>query len=101
MTNAAVISTPEWRYRDLLFILGSAKDIQRLLLEAGYMPPPEDTIQGWKTRNSIPGRWVPVIVQMGIDREFIRDLRDLKPKAKYKPREKKNDRRSTQGSGKV
>ena len=71
---------PAWSFKNLLMVLGTAKEIQELLRQRGYHPPPEDTIQGWRNRNSIPGKWVPVFIQMGIDRKFIADIDGLKPK---------------------
>lgn len=88
----AAIAEPTWLYRDLLMFLGTAKDIQRMLRAEGYEPPPEDTIQGWRNRNSIPGKWAPVVIQLGLARGVLGKVADLKP------REKKNDRRSPQGS---
>lgn len=73
---------PEWRYKDLLTALGTAKEVQALLVAKGYETVPEDTIQGWRTRNSIPGKWVPILVQMGVERKFIGGINDLKPREK-------------------
>jgi len=70
---------PEWRFKDILMYLGTAGDIRNLLKAKGYQPPPEDTVQGWRNRNSIPGKWVPVLIELAIERQMIRDIDDLKP----------------------
>ena len=71
--------TPEWRFKHILRSLGTADDIRWLLFGKGYTPPPEDTIQGWRNRNSIPGKWVPVIIELAQEKRLIRDVADLKP----------------------
>ena len=75
-----IIAAPEWRYRDLLVGLGTSGDVRALLKEKGYQPPPEDTVQGWKNRNSIPGKWVPILLELGIEKGLFKDVAGLKPK---------------------
>lgn len=69
---------PEWKWHDLLMMLGSAKEIGRMLEERGYPPPPRSTIQGWRNRNLIPANWVPVFIKLALDGQFIRDIEDLR-----------------------
>jgi hypothetical protein len=75
---------PEWKYKQILDRIGSAAAITTRLQDKGYQSPPEETIQGWKTRNSIPGKWVPVILELAFDdkiiKNLIKNLNDLKLK---------------------
>lgn len=73
-------SKPEWRFRQILLDIGTADEICMLLFSKGYEPPPEDTIQGWRNRNSIPGPWVPVIIQLAREKGLISTIEDLKPR---------------------
>jgi hypothetical protein len=77
-----LIVQPEWLYRDLLVGLGTSGDVRALLEAKGYQPPPEDTVQGWKNRNSIPGKWVPVLVELGIEKGIFKDVGGLKPRGR-------------------
>lgn len=77
---------PNWRYHEVLTALGTADEIKWMMFGKGYEPPPEDTIQGWRNRNSIPGKWVPVIIELATDKGIINTLSDLKPE---KPRGRK------------
>ena len=33
----------------------------------GFFPPPADTVQGWSTRNSLPGAWSPAVFALAQD----------------------------------
>jgi hypothetical protein len=81
---------PSWLFKNLLTILGSTGDIRSMLYDKGFFPPPDDTIQGWRNRNSIPGKWVPVLIQLGIERGFLRDINDLKPRERTRGRSPTN-----------
>lgn len=85
---ANTYSKPEWRFKQILLELGTAEEVCWLLFGKGFEPPPEDTVQGWRNRNSIPGCWVPVIMELAFEKGLIETIDDLKP------REKKNDRSS-------
>ena len=37
----------------------------------GYRPPAADTMQGWVTRNSIPGPWMPAVLDLAMDEQLI------------------------------
>lgn len=72
---------PVWRYYDLLMMLGSANEIRLMIQKKGYEAPPEDTVQGWRNRNSIPGKWVPILIQLAVDKGVIKSIDDLKKAA--------------------
>lgn len=55
----------------------SDKQIADLIRSYGIDPPPESTIRGWRARNSIPARWLLVLVRIAIDQKVVRDLDEL------------------------
>jgi len=59
---------PAWEYDKFLFSLGSDREIQQLLADRGFAPPPLKTIAGWRQRNSIPVRWLPLLIDEGLRR---------------------------------
>ena len=69
---------PQWNWKNLLLMLGTANEIGRMLEERGYHPPPRTTIQGWRNRNMVPADWVPVFIKLAIEGQFIRDIDDLR-----------------------
>jgi hypothetical protein len=68
---------PEWKYSDLVASFGRGEDVSRMIDLAGYKPPPLKTIYGWRTRNSIPGRWVPLLIMLAQEQGLIKDIRTL------------------------
>jgi len=71
-------ATPQWRFYDLLKMLGKTQDINALLEQHGYPVPPPTTIQGWRTRRKLPADWVPVFLQLALDAGFIKSINDLR-----------------------
>lgn len=69
---------PRWRFTSLLTYLGSTAAIQSGIASKGYTPPPKHTIDGWRQRNSIPTRWLPLIIELAVEGGFIRDAKDLR-----------------------
>jgi len=37
----------------------------------GFFPPGADTVQGWATRNSLPGTWSPAVFSLAQDAGLI------------------------------
>jgi len=78
---------PEWKVRDIIDKLGGVGGITEKLMAKGFFPPGADTVQGWVTRNSLPGAWAPAVFSLAQDAGLIespmdalmRDTR-LKPK---------------------
>lgn len=68
---------PSWDFYNLLDRLGSVADVRQIIDEAGYNVPPRETVQGWRSRNAVPGCWVPVLIQVGLDRGLINRVDDL------------------------
>jgi hypothetical protein len=69
---------PNWKWYDLLMMLGTANEISRMLEERGYPPVPRTTLQGWRNRNLLPANWVPVFIKMALDQDLIKDIDDLR-----------------------
>jgi hypothetical protein len=67
---------PEYDYRLLLKAMGSDKDIQDAITAYGFEPPPIGSIRGWRVRNSIPGRWVPLLMSWAGQQGLINDAGD-------------------------
>lgn len=68
---------PEWKYSALLASLGRGEDVERYIDLAGYQPPPLATIYGWRTRNSIPPRWLPLLLMIAQEQGLIKNIRDI------------------------
>jgi len=41
--------------------LGGVGPMTEKLMARGFFPPGADTVQGWVTRNSVPGAWAPAL----------------------------------------
>jgi hypothetical protein len=53
---------PVYKYRELIAAIGSDADVQNAFRNGNYYVPPASTIRGWRTRNSIPSVWVPLLI---------------------------------------
>lgn len=53
---------PEHDFKTLLDAIGNDKAVASLIKGYGYEAPPLASIRGWRARNSIPSRWVPLLV---------------------------------------
>lgn len=63
---------PMWKVRDLVANLGGIGPLTEKLIAKGFAPPPPNTIQGWVSRNSIPGTWSPAVFALAIEEGLIR-----------------------------
>ena len=68
---------PMWRIRDVITHLGGVGKLSEKLLAKGYRPPGVDTIQGWVSRNSIPGAWLPAVLGLAMDEHLIHHPEEL------------------------
>ena len=64
--------TPMWKVRDMIEKLGGIGPMTEKLMSKGFFPPGADTIQGWSTRNSLPGAWSPAIFALAQDAGLIK-----------------------------
>jgi hypothetical protein len=53
---------PDYKYREMLTAIGNDLDIQQVIMKAGFEPPTVAVIRGWRRRNSIPPRWLPLLM---------------------------------------
>ena len=74
---------PVWKVRDIIEKLGGVGPTTEKLMAKGFFPPGADTVQGWATRNSIPGAWAPAVFALAQDAGLIETpmdalMRDVK-----------------------
>jgi hypothetical protein len=62
---------PVWKARDIIERLGGVGGVAEKLMAKGFFPPGADTMQGWATRNSIPGAWAPAVFSLAQDAGLI------------------------------
>lgn len=80
-------TAPTWKVKDMIDKLGGVGPMTEKLMAKGFMPPGIDTVQGWATRNSIPGAWSPAVFSLAQDAGLIENpmdalVRDFKLKKK-------------------
>jgi hypothetical protein len=63
--------TPVWKVRDIIAKLGGVGTVTEQLMAKGFLPPNADTVQGWSTRNSLPGAWAPAVFGLAMDAGLI------------------------------
>lgn len=78
---------PVWKVRDMIDRLGGVGGITEKLMAKGFSPPGADTVQGWVTRNSLPGAWAPALFAVAQDEGLIENpmdalIRDFRLKRK-------------------
>lgn len=62
---------PVWKVRDIIAKLGGVGPTTEKLMAKGLFPPGADTVQGWATRNSVPGPWAPALFALAQDAGLI------------------------------
>lgn len=67
---------PVWKVRDIITKLGGVGGTTEKLMAKGFFPPPADTVQGWSTRNSVPGCWSPALFALAQDAGLIESPMD-------------------------
>ena len=80
---------PVWKVRDIIEKLGGVGSLTEKLMARGFFPPGADTVQGWATRNSIPGAWSPALFAVAQAEGLIESpmdalVRDFRLKKKNK-----------------
>jgi len=68
---------PVYKYRELLQSIGTDADIQALIRSYGYDSPTVPVIKGWRMRNSIPTRWLPLLMHRAIQSGDLTDVTRL------------------------
>jgi hypothetical protein len=67
---------PTWKVRDMVEKLGGVGALTDKLMTRGFFPPGADTVQGWVTRNSLPGSWSPAVFALAQAEGLIEDPMD-------------------------
>jgi hypothetical protein len=65
---------PHYRFKDLLAAVGSDQEIQDLIASHGFDRPTLPVIRGWRARNSVPSRWLPLILHKVISSGDLKDI---------------------------
>ena len=73
-----MLHAPQWKYRELVAALGADIAVIEILRADGFNPPPAKTIAGWRMRNSIPGPWVPALIQAAMRRGLLEGIDQLR-----------------------
>lgn len=55
----------QWKWRELIDALGGPKAVCDHIARRGVRPPAWNTVKGWQTRNSVPGRYAPLMILIG------------------------------------
>jgi hypothetical protein len=67
---------PVWKVRDIIEKLGGVGPTTEKLMAKGFFPPGADTVQGWVTRNSVPGAWSPALFLLAQEAGLIKSPMD-------------------------
>lgn len=62
---------PMWKAREMIDALGGVAGLTEKLMKKGFSPPGPDTVQGWISRNRIPGAWSPAVFALAMDAKLI------------------------------
>jgi hypothetical protein len=68
---------PELKVKELLDAIGTDKEIAELLRSYGYEAPPLPSIRGWRSRNSVPVVWLPILMDWAINKGEIKKPEQL------------------------
>jgi hypothetical protein len=68
---------PVYKYRELIAAVGNDTEVHNLIVDFGFDAPTKSVIRGWRTRNSVPGRWVPILLMYAVSIGAISDIRTL------------------------
>ena len=68
---------PIYKYRELMEAIGSDGDIRNLIASYGFDAPTAPVIKGWRARNSIPTKWLPLLLHKAIQDGSLRDMSKL------------------------
>jgi hypothetical protein len=63
---------PEGKWAELLAAIGNNDEVAKVFMDAGYDAPPPGSIQGWRSRGSVPTRWTPILLEWAINNDMIK-----------------------------
>ena len=76
---------PVYKYRSLIAAIGTDKEVAGLIKDCGFDPPPPATIRGWRTRDSVPARWAPLLITQAMTTGRLKDTAALLAGSQIKP----------------
>lgn len=79
--NVRNYDPPKWRARYLIDGLKPYRKIVEQLQLRGYPPVPVSSIAGWRMANSIPGVWMPALIDLGLENRVIVSIEDLRERS--------------------
>ena len=68
---------PTYKYRELLESIGSDEEIRKLIRSHGFEAPSLPVIKGWRMRNSIPTKWLPLLMHRAMQDGALMDVSKL------------------------
>ena len=68
---------PVYKFRELMESIGSDQEIVNLIKSHGYEAPSVPVIKGWRMRNSIPTKWLPLLMHKAMQNGDLRDVSRL------------------------
>jgi hypothetical protein len=69
---------PSWKFKELIAALGDDVEVVRMIRDKGFDPPVAATIGHWRSRNSVPGKWAPLLIELAIEREILPNVSFLR-----------------------
>ena len=73
-----MLKRPSWKYFELVTAFGGAQEVADVIQAEGFDPPPLATIIGWRQRNSVPGRWAPLLIDLALRRGLLDHVSQLR-----------------------
>ena len=70
-------NTPYWNYHWLVGAFGRVEDVAQAIRSAGFDPPPLKTIAAWRQRNSVPGLWAPLLIDLAMRKGLLKRISEL------------------------
>jgi hypothetical protein len=69
---------PSWKYRKLVSALGATdNDVREVIRAEGFDPPALKTVTAWRLRNSVPGQWAPLLIDIALRKGLIKRISQL------------------------
>jgi hypothetical protein len=74
MNNVAKL---QWKWKELIVALDGPKAVCDHIARRGVRPPSWNTVKGWQTRNSVPGRFAPLMILIGMEEKVLPSVNNL------------------------
>lgn len=69
---------PNWRFKELIAMLGGPAGVAEKLTEVGIDAPPVSSICGWRRRQTAPGNWTLAILLIAQREGLLGDIDALR-----------------------